>query len=655
MKKENASLLALLWVIVLMGCAKEEGPKSSFFDFVIEEASDVTRVAATITGSIYVVGNVGTFDSGFMYATSRAEVEKGTATKVKNINWHTGTTCEARLTGLKPNTTYHYCLYASNGTNSQQSDILSFKTGEDSAPTLGMVTVVEVGEYSLTLSSRIVDDGGYSITECGLSYDAPSGKVRVAAIGDYEQGEAFQVTIEGLQPATEYTISAYASNAEKGMGYGSSIQQMTGKLESPTVTTQDISAADLGATWVNVTGTVEKQGASAITERGFALSGGDIAEEKRIPAALTSDKLFTLKIDNLKPGTTYYVRAYAMNKAGEQTRIGYGKTKIEFSTLQLNVPAVGNISHYNPGPPYDSDSFVARVLNNGNGVITRKGFYWSTTNKVPSTTDNLVLYEGNSDEMDMGIYSVNPTPNTTYYIRAFAENEKGIGWSSNTVEFKFQPINPPSVYNVTYEVSGANSITVKSYIYIGDGTLKSKGFYYSLKPNYAEGIWVEGTTYNTEGSRDSFSAEITGLRANTTYYIWATAENEGGQGRGDILTIIPLKAPIVNNVSLSSKTGTTISVQAYMNESDAITQKGFCYTASAEVIPTIENSTVVVDNESTYNGLISKKITGLTLNTKYYIRAFATNAHGIGYSPKTFAVTTKRAPEGGDIESPDKN
>lgn len=654
MKIKNVSLLILLGVIALIGCTKEDGPKSSLFNFSIEKASDVTRVAATITGGIYVEGNVGTFDSGFMYATSKTEVENGAATKVKNVNWHTGTMCEARLTGLKPNTTYYYCLYASNGTNSQQSEVLSFKTSEDSAPTLDPVTVAEVGEYSLTLSSRIVDDGGYEITECGLSYDAPSGKVRVAAVGAYEKGETFQVTIEGLQPATEYTISAYASNAEKGMGYGPSIQQTTGKLESPTVTTQDIVSTDIGATWVSVTGTVEREGASAVTERGFALSGGDLVEEKRIPAALTSDKLFTLKIETLKPGTTYYVRAYAMNKAGEQTRIGYGKTKMEFSTLQLNVPAVGNISHYNPGPPYDSDSFVARVLNNGNGVITRKGFYWSTTNRVPSTTDNLVLYEENSNDMSMGIYDVTPTPNTTYYIRAFAENEKGIGWSNNTVEFKYKPISVPSVYEVTCEVNGANSITVKSSVYI-EGTLKSKGFYYSLKPNYAEGIWVEGTTYNSENSRDFFSAEIAGITVNTTYYIWAAAENEGGQGRGKILTIMPLKAPVVNNVSLSSKTGTTLSVQAYMNESDAITQKGFCYTASAEVIPTIENSTVVVDSESTYNGLISKKITGLTLNTKYYIRAFATNAHGTGYSSETFTVTTKRAPEGGDIESPDKN
>jgi uncharacterized protein (TIGR02145 family) len=66
-----------------------------------------------------------------------------------------------------------------------------------------------------------------------------------------------------------------------------------------------------------------------------------------------------------------------------------------------------------------------------------------------------------------------------------------------------------------------------------------------------------------------------------------------------------------------------------------VTQAGFCFDTL--VNPTINNSISYSDNSS--GGNFSAEITNLKKNTKYYVKAFATNETGICYSPQVEFLT----------------
>ena len=59
----------------------------------------------------------------------------------------------------------------------------------------------------------------------------------------------------------------------------------------------------------------------------------------------------------------------------------------------------------------------------------------------------------------------------------------------------------------------------------------------------------------------------------------------------------------------------------------AITQQGICWSVNAN--PTINDSKLIIAANGSSN--FSGELTGLSINTKYYVRAFAINSNGIAY------------------------
>ena len=87
--------------------------------------------------------------------------------------------------------------------------------------------------------------------------------------------------------------------------------------------------------------------------------------------------------------------------------------------------------------------------------------------------------------------------------------------------------------------------------------------------------------------------------------------------------------PTLNTLNISSIT--TYSANSGGNITDEggslVTQKGVCWSSNSDS-PTLLNSHTVDGNGS---GVFTSQITGLSSNTSYYIRAYATNSFGISY------------------------
>ena len=81
------------------------------------------------------------------------------------------------------------------------------------------------------------------------------------------------------------------------------------------------------------------------------------------------------------------------------------------------------------------------------------------------------------------------------------------------------------------------------------------------------------------------------------------------------------------------------------NGGSAIISKGICWSINPN--PTISLNTKTIDGSS--NDYFTSSITGLTINTTYYVRAYATNIVGTGYGPEISFNTSDRIPLNGLI------
>ena len=133
----------------------------------------------------------------------------------------------------------------------------------------------------------------------------------------------------------------------------------------------------------------------------------------------------SMDADNLESGTTYYVRAYAIQE-GQPV---YGETVV-FTTAEL--PSVVTLSPTEMEPVdmggglylYYSARFNGNVTSSGDPSYTSKGFAYGTTRDPSATADNSVTVSGRGEGKYSAVVS-NLTANRTYYVRAWVKAESG--------------------------------------------------------------------------------------------------------------------------------------------------------------------------------------------------------------------------------------
>ena len=100
--------------------------------------------------------------------------------------------------------------------------------------------------------------------------------------------------------------------------------------------------------------------------------------------------------------------------------------------------------------------FRAIVADDGGADVTSRGFCWSMSQNP--TIDDYTINSGSGVGEYYNSIS-NLDPNTTYYVRAFAENSEGMAYSSQ-VSFKTKELEEP-VNTVTIEVDGVSFVMVE--------------------------------------------------------------------------------------------------------------------------------------------------------------------------------------------------
>jgi uncharacterized protein (TIGR02145 family) len=237
--------------------------------------------------------------------------------------------------------------------------------------------------------------------------------------------KTFTSQLSDLIPSKQYFVRAYFT-VDEIVVYSTAITFNTKKPAVPVVITVVVS--DITATAAASGGTVTDDGGYMVTARGVCWSTSPnptIADSKTINGTDIGD--FNSNLSSLSVNTKYYVRAYAINSAGN----GYGN-EISFTTKDglpvLTTTLVSNITA--------TTAISGGTITEDWGFpVTEKGVCWSTSQN-PTVTDYTA-----TNGADAGAFSSNITgfnPNTTYYVRAYATNSIGTGYG-NQVNFKYNP------------------------------------------------------------------------------------------------------------------------------------------------------------------------------------------------------------------------
>ena len=292
------------------------------------------------------------------------------------------------------------------------------------------------------------------------------------------------------------------------------------------------------------------------------------------------------------------------------TKDGRKEISIIVKQIERTVAKVGIGSSFSDITE-TSFSIKGTILSTGGHEISSYGHCWSEHDTPTIENDNKNNF-GNSTEIREFTSNISGLDaGKTYYVRAYAVNNKG------TVYSEQRNITMPYIKKPIVKTQGATDIgkdvaTLNGNITDNGGDkIIECGFYY-------------GTSENTEikkslgdNSLSALKLVLTNLKESTTYYYKAYATNSKGTSYGEVLNFTTLPNIEFSNVSVSNITPTTASVVYSISlAGKTITETGVEYSTQSNFNNAVQSIGSIV------HGTVSIELSSLSENTQYYIRPY---------------------------------
>lgn len=267
---------------------------------------------------------------------------------------------------------------------------------------------------------------------------------------------------------------------------------------------------------------VTDDGGGTITERGFCygIVGGPVDT-----LLCNGTDRFSAELANLKPSMTYACKAFAVNEAG----CGFSP-EFRFATLSDTIPLVKTLS-VDEITPY-SAVVSARVISGGYQTVMGRGVCFATES-MPSVDDIKV-----PDGTGIGTYEcqLTLTPETFYYVRAYAECSEGVYYGEQLTFTAKADIPPLAVRTISVSDVTDSRVKAEGEV-IRDGELEVTecGFCWGTEHNPT----IEGLHIKANKGVCEYSCYFSGLERGRTHYVRAYAINEEGVAYGNEIEFVP--------------------------------------------------------------------------------------------------------------------
>ena len=519
------------------------------------------------------------------------------------------------MTGLELDKKYYVRAFVRQLDKTYYSESTNF-TLDTSLPSIVALEASpkDFEKRSVVLNGEIKSVGTPALTEKGFVYSQTANPTinDSKIIVEGNTSGAFSAPVTGLELNKTYYVRVYAKQLENT--YYSEPTSFILETSQPVIVAKEASV-DINKRSAVLNGEVSYVGEPTFTEKGFVYSqtaNPTINDSKIIVEGNTSGA-FSAPVTGLELNKTYYVRVYA-----KQLENTYYSEPISF--ILSIVPPVFNMKEISETSYTAKQAKVtATITNPGQPNYTTRGFVYGIKSNPDIYNDKSKSVSG-SGTGDFSLYLTDLATEQQYFVRAYVEQEGNIHYS-NEMKFTLMPVNAELDKIHISEVDNNSAKVTCSIIGRGDPVYTEKGFVYNKDGNPV----VEknlGRTIVEGNSSGDFMGRISGLTANTTYYVKGYVKQNGNTlYTSEVSFKTGKQEPIVVTNEASNILLTTATLNATISDigDPAYDRRGFYYSTNKN--PTIDNSIIKTEKNNS-EGDFSMDIDNLKELTTYYYKAF---------------------------------
>ena len=267
-----------------------------------------------------------------------------------------------------------------------------------------------------------------------------------------------------------------------------------------------------------ITGSIEYDGGTALIDLGIVWNttgNPSLESHEGKSSASLNEGVFTITLTELSPGTDYYVRGYATNSEGT----AYSDQFMFTTQGELATVTTAGITEITATSAVSG----GEVADEGGLEVTVRGVVWSTSEN-PDTDDNEGVREDGSGPGIFTSVITGLSPETTYYVRAYATNSAGTAYGEQeSFETKEEEV---ITYSLTLSVSpsGSGDVTGTGYYHEGEEV--------EINANAHDGYEFVNWTGDTEYISHVDAAITTVTMPGSNISLTANFDDDSGNGNG---------------------------------------------------------------------------------------------------------------------------